>query len=687
MKFFTPNLTGTPTNADVGVHDVNLTVSDGNGGTTTQNFQITVANVNDAPVLTQVVDQSVSEDFITYTLELNATDIDSPSLVYSADTNDTNLVNISLSGTTLSITSVANANGIARVDYNVTDGNLTTAKSFTITVNAVDDAPTFAALQNLNTFEDGNDFNVTLSVTDVEGNAITYLVTSSNANIATASIVDGVLVITHTADGFGLVNIEVNATANGLSSLQDFNISVASVNDAPSIDTTLANLSILEDVSSFSVDINISDIDGDDLNLTVESNNTNILTVTPNWTNILNQGDYASALDFNLTTVADANGIVRITVTNSDASLSTSQIFDINVTAVNDSPTLSSISNLIVYLNSGDQNITLDGADIDSASLNYTSDFNSSLISSINFAANVMQITPVAAAGTTDINITLSDGDLNTSIDFTFTTIALEDGDDVEQVGNIEQNATTTEVTIDNNLTLTVYDNNNGIVKHAVEVSSTTTSANTSLLGALVEIISNGVKITYDDNVNAIAEVVATVLGEAIHTMTVGSDVTKVTFKSPGTTSVIEQSSSGDVKIISTLKTSDGSITVLAHADGSAQYSVNVGGNTSSFTSSIVGTTTVVQTNGDVKSTVGAYTDGNGYLIKAVVTTYANGTNGVKLIRVNDTNSSDSSDFKTVSSDTYPLPAGTTVSVFEASTVLYINIKLKLNGSSFIVQP
>ncbi len=58
------SLEGTPGSGDVGVHDVNLTVSDGNGGSAAHNFQITVANVNDAPTgialsLTTIAENSV----------------------------------------------------------------------------------------------------------------------------------------------------------------------------------------------------------------------------------------------------------------------------------------------------------------------------------------------------------------------------------------------------------------------------------------------------------------------------------------------------------------------------------------------------------------------------------------------------------------------------------------------------
>ncbi len=71
-------LVGTPTNSDVGVHDINLTVNDGSGGTAQQNFQITVNNVNETPTAINLSNDQIIEgnaiDAIIGTL--SATDAD-----------------------------------------------------------------------------------------------------------------------------------------------------------------------------------------------------------------------------------------------------------------------------------------------------------------------------------------------------------------------------------------------------------------------------------------------------------------------------------------------------------------------------------------------------------------------------------------------------------------------------------
>ncbi|VAY87708.1 hypothetical protein MNB_ARC-1_336 [hydrothermal vent metagenome] len=104
-------------------------------------------------------------------------------------------------------------------------------------------------------------------------------------------------------------------------------------NYAPTIDKTLPNISLIENSGTTPYDINISDVDGDELNLSIESNDTTILTVDKNFINPLQQADYQNqTLDFNLTTVPNALGIVRITITVDDGDKNSIKFFDINVT-------------------------------------------------------------------------------------------------------------------------------------------------------------------------------------------------------------------------------------------------------------------------------------------------------------------------------------------------------------------
>jgi hypothetical protein len=83
----TATLSGTPGQAQVGVHNVTLTASDGIAPAVQQSFQITVVAVDDAPVITAIPDQTATEA-VPYSLDLATfvTDEDTPkaALIFTA---------------------------------------------------------------------------------------------------------------------------------------------------------------------------------------------------------------------------------------------------------------------------------------------------------------------------------------------------------------------------------------------------------------------------------------------------------------------------------------------------------------------------------------------------------------------------------------------------------------------------
>ena len=88
---------------------------------------MTVNPVNDAPVMSAIDAQSIDEDS-SLTLELSASDIDSSDLTFSATNGDSE---ITVDGTTLTITPPANYFGSEDVTVTVTDGDLSDETVFT----------------------------------------------------------------------------------------------------------------------------------------------------------------------------------------------------------------------------------------------------------------------------------------------------------------------------------------------------------------------------------------------------------------------------------------------------------------------------------------------------------------------------------------------------------------------------
>ena len=182
------------------------------------NFEIKITAVNDTPEFTIGSNQTVDEDagaqsvsnFITGIDEGGGSDEDSQTLTFTT-TNDNNSLfstqpTISSNGT-LNYTSAANQFGTATVTVKLADDGGTAdgavdfvTKTFTITVNAVDDAPIVsgtnvkAIVDTANTDVFG-EISDSLTVTDPENQSLTYSIDNAGSNVTTLAGTYGSLTI------------------------------------------------------------------------------------------------------------------------------------------------------------------------------------------------------------------------------------------------------------------------------------------------------------------------------------------------------------------------------------------------------------------------------------------------------------------------------------------------------------
>jgi len=190
-------LSGTPTNADVGVHDVNLTLSDGINEVE-HNFQISVINVNDMPTasdITLTIDEDTPKTFgNTEAIAINFQDVDGDTLdaMYitslpakgTLTLSDTNVVLnqrlVPLQIGLLKYIPLANESGTPYTTFNfkVSDGDLnSTEHTVTINVNNVDDMPTITSTEVTSVDED-SEYSYTLAGVDIEGDDLAWSVKS-----------------------------------------------------------------------------------------------------------------------------------------------------------------------------------------------------------------------------------------------------------------------------------------------------------------------------------------------------------------------------------------------------------------------------------------------------------------------------------------------------------------------------
>jgi hypothetical protein len=275
--------------ADVsGTSNITVTINRTGGGADTRTFLLTVIPVNDAPSFVKGADQIVNEDAgpqtITNWASVSAGPPDEAgqTLTFSMVSN-TNVAlfsagpNVSSIGT-LTFTTTPNANGSATVTFSLKDdggtenGGVDAAapQSFTITVNAVNDAPTFVKGSDKVVNEDaGTQFFSSWAAVSVGASNEFQTLTSQLTNntnpglfsVAPAVSSSGALTFKPAANANGTATITMvmqdnGGTADGggdTSAPQTFTITVNPINDAPSF-VKGANQGVTNSAGAQSVD-------------------------------------------------------------------------------------------------------------------------------------------------------------------------------------------------------------------------------------------------------------------------------------------------------------------------------------------------------------------------------------------------------------------------------------------------
>jgi len=267
----TGELSGTPANGDVGGYSVTVTATDGSGATATDSFELTVANVNDAPVVTvDIADASTNEDAaFSYDAAANFADDDTihgDVLSYSATlaNGDPLPAWLSINPTTGEISGTpANGDiGVLSIVVTATDlAGATASDTFDLTVVNTNDGPTVAlAIPDQITPEDAAfSFDVSGNFADVDlGDVLTFTATLANGDPLPSwlSFNSATGEFSGTPDNWDVDSFSVTVTAtdgSGVTAADTFDLTVTNVNDAPVVTVALADQTVVED-APFSYD-------------------------------------------------------------------------------------------------------------------------------------------------------------------------------------------------------------------------------------------------------------------------------------------------------------------------------------------------------------------------------------------------------------------------------------------------
>jgi hypothetical protein len=409
---------------------------------------------NQPPTLNAIANVTINENAAAQTVNLSgitsgATNEVQTLTVTAASSNPALIPTPTVSYTTpnatgsLSFTPVAFGFGTSTVTVTVNDNagsNNISTRSFLVTVNPVNQPPTLNTLANL-TINEGagvqavNLSGITSGATN-ENQTLTVTASSSNPNLISAPGVSysspnstGSISFAPLGQGFGSSTITVTVNDGGASNnivSRSFIVTVNPVNQAPTLNS-IANVTVIE--NSGVQTVNLSGIsagatnEAQTLTVTATSGNTTILAnpavnyTSPNATGSLT-----------FTPKTNAFGTATITVSVNDGGVSNNIVSRTFNVVVDAPPTISSIANRTITVNSatpviaftvGDAESTASSLITTAASSNQTLVPDSQILLGGSAANRTVTVTPATdQTGTANITIRVNDGVATSSTSF-----------------------------------------------------------------------------------------------------------------------------------------------------------------------------------------------------------------------------------------------------------------------------
>ncbi|WP_172405219.1 tandem-95 repeat protein, partial [Vibrio parahaemolyticus] len=286
----------TPTENFNGDAEITYTVTDGQL-TDEAKVTVTVNPVNDAPTIKvdaveSITEDAVSTDTVVATLTVRDTDTPEDQLTVSLENNSNgyfvlvgNEVKLTQAGVDAVNNDELNLKDLT-ISASVSDGvNPTANDSDSLIVNRVNDAP--VAKDDIATTQE--DTAVTIDVlpndSDVDGDKLSIQSASVPEAQGKVEIIDGKLVFTPAENFHGDAEITYTLTDGALTDQATVNVTVNAVNDTPVVESNLADQTLAEDFTPYTIDLNtaFSDVDNVDGELTFSvSGNSNVLVSIEN---------------------------------------------------------------------------------------------------------------------------------------------------------------------------------------------------------------------------------------------------------------------------------------------------------------------------------------------------------------------------------------------------------------------
>jgi len=454
----------TPATNQIGSATLTLTVSDGTL-TASDSFVLTVVAVNTAPTISDIANRSMDNATGTGPIAFVVGDAQSSAAALTVSGSSTNPGLISTndivfggSGANRTITLLQTASrvGTATITVTVSDGALTAADSFVVTVNAVNQAPTVSAISARSMDANTSSGPIPFTVGDAETAAATLSVSASSSNStllpASGLILGGsganrTLVLTPAAQQAGTSTITVTVSDGLLSANKTFVVTVNAVNTAPTI-SGVADRAIDANTNSGAMSFTVGDAETAAAGLTVTATSSNP-TLLP-LANVVFSGSGASR-SVQLTPAANQTGSSVVSLVVSDGNLQASTTFILTVNAPVTAPTISELTARSIQADSsagpiaftiGHATVPVNVLTVSGASSNSTLVPVSGLSFSGTGAQRSLTVTPAAGqSGTATITVSVNDGTLSTTSSFVLTVTAINLAPTVSAFADLSVNA------------------------------------------------------------------------------------------------------------------------------------------------------------------------------------------------------------------------------------------------------
>ena len=399
MAIITPVGAGTAT--------ITVTTTDPGNLTATQTISVTVsASSNRAPVLVGKLGPTLQLDdrtaYATIDVSPYFSDPDGDILTFSATSSNESVVTVSMLSSIATVTPVTIGN--ATITITASDGELTAARSVSVTVVAGSNRPPVAVgkIPARTISIGGNAITVDISgyFNDPDGDTLTYAVASSYDRVATvrvSSATGDAIRITPAAEA-GTTTITVTAAdSGGLTAIQNFAVTIdQQLNRSPLIVDYIPAQALTVGGSAVTIDASgyFSDPDGDELSYKASPSPTGVVTV--------------SVSGAKLTITPSAAGTTTINVTANDGSVNASMPFSVRVP--NRAPVATGTIRAVTVKVGGSATVYVGNSfsDPDGDTLTYTAASSDAAKAAVTVAGSTVLIAPLAA-GTTTITVTASD--------------------------------------------------------------------------------------------------------------------------------------------------------------------------------------------------------------------------------------------------------------------------------------